>query len=198
MDYRLNAQNCAMHEDNLLVTNNRQVPPYQLFFNKESPFVRTLQKFGELCMISDVQKKIKGKLKDRGTVCMFVGYCPDHPSDMYRMLNMKTRKVRTSKDVYKWLDTTYGEKLGLTKSVTLLQENENEDDDNEEGSDPVDLEKEVVEIPDDCHVQVVDEEQGSPRKLSRYILELETSYNNPTENVQEGRYLRSGREDWCN
>ena len=35
----------------------------------------------------------QGKLRNRGTVCMFVGYSVDHAHDVYRMLNLETDHI---------------------------------------------------------------------------------------------------------
>ena len=62
--------------------------------------------------------KIKGKLSDHGTECMFIGYATNTTNDVYRFLNMTTLRVIQSRDVT-WLSRAYGE------NVT----NKNEEDD---------------------------------------------------------------------
>ena len=48
-------------------------------------------------------KKMRSKLDDRGKTCMFVGYADDHTKDVYRFLNIHTRRIILSRDV-RWLN----------------------------------------------------------------------------------------------
>ena len=48
-------------------------------------------------------KKMRSKLDDRGKTCMFVGYADDHSKDIYRFLNIHTKRIIISRDV-RWLN----------------------------------------------------------------------------------------------
>ena len=48
-------------------------------------------------------KKMRSKLDDRGKTCMFVGYAEDHTKDVYRFLNIHTKRIILSRDV-RWLN----------------------------------------------------------------------------------------------
>ena len=48
-------------------------------------------------------KKMRSKLDDRGKTWMFVGYAEDHTKDVYRFLNIHTRRIILSRDVI-WLN----------------------------------------------------------------------------------------------
>ena len=48
-------------------------------------------------------KKMRSKLDDRGKTCMFVGYADDHTKDIYRFLNIHTKRIILSRDV-RWLN----------------------------------------------------------------------------------------------
>ena len=48
-------------------------------------------------------KKMRSKLDDRGKTCMFVRYADDHTKDVYRFLNIHTRRIILSRDV-RWLN----------------------------------------------------------------------------------------------
>ena len=52
--------------------------------------------------------KIKGKLKDRGMKAMFVGYADNHAGNVYRFVNLKTKKIILSRDIT-WMNKLYGE-----------------------------------------------------------------------------------------
>ena len=68
---------------------------------------RSLRKFGEMAVIAIHEgKKMRSKLDDRGKTCMFVGYADDHTKDVYRFLNIHTRRIILSRDV-RWLNTIW-------------------------------------------------------------------------------------------
>ena len=48
-------------------------------------------------------KKMRSKLDNRGKTCMFVGYDDDHTKDVYRFLNIHTKRIILSRDV-RWLN----------------------------------------------------------------------------------------------
>ena len=51
-------------------------------------------------------KKMRSKLDNRGKTCMFVGYADDHTKDVYRFLNIHTKRIILSRDV-RWLNTIW-------------------------------------------------------------------------------------------
>ena len=58
--------------------------PYHLFYNKHPAFLKHLRTFGEIGIVADhANKKIRGKLEDRGFPCMFVGYTTNHAGNVY-------------------------------------------------------------------------------------------------------------------
>ena len=48
-------------------------------------------------------KKMRSKLDDRGETCMFVVYADDHSRDVYRFLNIHTKRIIISRDG-RWLN----------------------------------------------------------------------------------------------
>jgi hypothetical protein len=55
---------------------------------KDPPYTRKLKTFGEIGIVSYYKdKKLQGKLDDRGRPCMMVGYAKDHSDDVYHMLD---------------------------------------------------------------------------------------------------------------
>jgi hypothetical protein len=52
------------------------------------------------------KKDIQGKLTNRGTPCMFMGYSINHVHDVYRMLNIETKKIINSREII-WMNTFY-------------------------------------------------------------------------------------------
>jgi hypothetical protein len=95
--------------DNMMTGGNRKEPPYKRFYGKDPPFANSLRTFGELGVVAIHENKDKrGKLKERGKICMFVGYPDDTTRDSYRMLNLKTNRVIKSKDIL-WMKKNCGE-----------------------------------------------------------------------------------------
>jgi hypothetical protein len=56
--------------------------------------------------VATTKNKIQGKLSNKGTVCVFVGYAVKHADDVYRLLNPKTKSIIKSRDVM-WLNKSY-------------------------------------------------------------------------------------------
>ena len=66
--------------------------------------MRSLRTFGEMAVIAIHEgKKMRSKLDDRGKTCMFVGYADNHTKEVYRSLNIHTRRIILSRDV-RWLN----------------------------------------------------------------------------------------------
>ena len=79
-------------------------PPHTLFYGKDAKYMRCLSTFGEMAVIAIHEgKKVRSKLDDRGKTCMFVGYAGDHSRDVYRFLNIHTKRIIMSRDV-RWLN----------------------------------------------------------------------------------------------
>ena len=72
-------------------------------------------------------KKVRSKLENSGTRCVFVGYATNHAGDVYRMFNITTRKISMSRDVI-WLDKLYGDYFKLKEGKrTIVSNSENVD-----------------------------------------------------------------------
>ena len=80
--------------DNIMVRPERTNPRHTLFYGEDAKYMRTLRTFGEMAVITIHEgKKMRSKLDDRGKTCMFVGYADDHTKDVYRFLNIHTRRI---------------------------------------------------------------------------------------------------------
>ena len=90
--------------DKIMVRPERTKPPHTLFYGEDAKYTRSLRTFGEMAVIAIHEgKKMRSKLDDRGKTCMFVGYADDHTKDVYRFLNIHTRRIILSRDV-RWLN----------------------------------------------------------------------------------------------
>ena len=66
--------------------------------------MKHLRSFGEMAVVAIHEgEKMRSKLDNRGKTCMFVGYADDHSGDVYRFLNVKTKRIIMSRDA-RWLN----------------------------------------------------------------------------------------------
>jgi hypothetical protein len=105
--------------ENMLVTKDKLTAPYVQMFGKEPNYVRNLRTFREIGVVSNhAQQKIRGKPKDRGRPCLFLGYSKNHAADVYRRLNLETRKEIHTRDII-WMNQTYGQYKNITATNTV-------------------------------------------------------------------------------
>ena len=89
----------ATYLDNIMVRPDRTKPPHTLFYNKDSKSMKHLRSFGEMAVVAIHEgKKMRSKLDNRGKTSMFVGYADDHSGDVYRFLNIKSKRIIMSRD----------------------------------------------------------------------------------------------------
>ena len=94
----------ATELDNIMVRPERTKPPYTLFYGEDAKHAQSLRIFGEMAVVAIHEgKKMRSKLDDRGKTCMFVGYAENHAKDVYRFLNIHTKRIILSRDV-RWLN----------------------------------------------------------------------------------------------
>ena len=90
--------------DNIMVRPERTKPPHTLVYGEDARYAKSLRTFGEMAVIATHEgKKMRSKMDDRGKTCMFVGYAEDHTKDVYRFLNIHTKRIILSRDV-RWLN----------------------------------------------------------------------------------------------
>ena len=90
--------------DNIKVRPERTKHPHTLFYGEDAKYARSLRAFGEMAVVAIHEgKKMRSKLDNRGKTCMFVGYADDHTKDVYRFLNIHTKRIILSRDV-RWLN----------------------------------------------------------------------------------------------
>ena len=90
----------ATELDNIMVRPERAKPPHTLFYGKDAKYIKDMIAFGEMAVITIHEgKKMSSKLDSRGKTCMLVGYAYDHSGDVYRFLNINTKRIIMSRDV---------------------------------------------------------------------------------------------------
>jgi hypothetical protein len=72
------------------------------------------------------KNKIQGKLRNRSTVCIFVGYSVDHAHNVYCMLNLGTNCVIDSRDI-EWLKLYHKIWINKSNQVERIANNDNDD-----------------------------------------------------------------------
>ena len=91
--------------DNIMARKERTKPPHTLFYNEGARYVKYLITFGEMAVIAISDgKKMRSKLDTRGRTGIFVGYADDHAGNVYRFINVQTKKIILSRDV-QWLNS---------------------------------------------------------------------------------------------
>ena len=123
--------------DNIMVRKERTKPSYTLFYNKEPKYKKYLRSFGEMAVIAISDgKKMRSKLDTRGRTGIFVGYADDHAGNVYRFINIQTKKIILSRDI-QWLNSFWKEyKKRKDDSKKLIDEfySYDEDDQTQEES----------------------------------------------------------------
>jgi hypothetical protein len=100
--------------------NTSNSTAYERFYGKNPDWVNNLRTFGEIAMVHDGKLgNVKGKIKNRGIPCMFIGYPVNHSPDIYEFLNLETHKKILSRSVI-WLYKSYGEYNNLKINITKL------------------------------------------------------------------------------
>ena len=75
--------------------------PYELFYKRPPKLIKNLVRWGKRCIIKDGYRKIRRKLKNRGTKEMFVGYFPHHPRGTLRFIKENNRQFVVTRN-YTW------------------------------------------------------------------------------------------------
>ena len=125
--------------DNIMVRTERTKPPHTLFYNEEARYKQYLRSFGEMAVIAISDgKKMRSKLDTRGRTAIFVGYADDHAGNVYRFINIQTKKIILSRDV-QWRNSFWKQyKKRNDDSKKLMEEffPNDEDDQTSEESEP--------------------------------------------------------------
>ena len=65
--------------------------------------MKHLRSFGEMAVVAIHEGGMRSKLHNRGKSCMFFGYADDHSGDVYRFLNIHTKRMIMNRDA-RWLN----------------------------------------------------------------------------------------------
>jgi len=178
---------CAMTVtflSNITSIKNKTICPYQLLFGSKARLPESLRSFGEIGVVM-TKSDIQGKLSNRGTPCIFMGYSVNHAHDVYRMLNMETKKVINSRDMI-WLNQVYNDwKVQKVKMYV-------EDD---EGNAVEPKIQHINELQEEVQEEVQEEkvlDEQKRAKIYRILHQLESSFNPEASRIVER--IEQGRE----
>ena len=138
--------------DNIMVRKERAKPPFTLFYNDEAKYMKFLRSFGEMAVIAISDgKKMRSKLDTRGRTGIFVGYADDHAGNVYRFINIQTKKIILSRDI-QWLSSFWKEykkrKDDSKKLVDEFYSHDEDDQTHEESESEEPKENEIEETKD--------------------------------------------------
>ena len=212
--------------DNVCATDAEKDCPWQAFHKtKEMPkWMRDLKTFGEIGIVTNHKdKKIRGKLDDRGYTAIFTGYSDDHAGGVYRFINTKTRRAILSRDVL-WLNKSWGEWKGLVNQPKLSDDDDDDrvairmrsDESENNSNDQNNTNDNETELSDNDE-EVTTEPEGTRRatrsarqemmtpmaqpgtRLHRELAQLETYYNRTlTPGVTPNRMNRDEEDEGTN
>jgi Reverse transcriptase (RNA-dependent DNA polymerase) len=168
---------------NITTIKVQQKCPFQLLYGCKPKLAPSLRFFGEMGVVT-TKKDIQGKLKNRGMTCMFMGYSVDHSNDVYRMLNLETKKIILSRDIV-WLNRSYTEWIS-SRSI-LKDESEYDDDDNF-----LERMKKLTHEPNEEVIDDHKKKEISSKKVYRQMKILESSFNPEASKVVTD--IEQGRE----
>jgi hypothetical protein len=97
---------------------------YEHQFGKIPPFAKHLHTWGEAGVVTLKARHMHPKHASRGVTCLYVGHSPDHPSDMFRMVDMATGRVHITRDVT-WLHRMFFPKSKAGEGTSIVDEDHN-------------------------------------------------------------------------
>jgi len=155
--------------------------PYQLLFGSTPKLPPNLKPFGEMGVVA-TKSDLQGKLTNRGTTCMFVGYSVNHSNDVYRMLNLDSKRIIHSRDII-WLESNF-----KTWSRSKISTDKLDDDDNDFIVRPTENPVVNSDISSNQQLALSERTKG---KVYRQLKQLESSYNPEAstliKNIEQGR-----------
>jgi hypothetical protein len=115
--------------EDMVVTLNKPVAAFNQFYGIKEPKLSIMKPFGEMAVVENHdRRKIRSKLENRGKTCMFLGAAPNHAPDIFRFLNLETKKVIVSRNAI-WLDKCSSDwkKLGPSEIEYVADDGDEED-----------------------------------------------------------------------
>ena len=172
----------ASFYENIIINIGTQQSPLQLMFKTQFQGFNNFKTFGEMCS-GTTKKSIQGKLNDRGTVGLLVGYPQNHVENVYRIFKLKTKKIIKSRYLI-WLNLNYG---NWNKSKNAIK---NSDDEDLSDSESADIAAKYLAIPEEASTDGIEERKY--KKALKEASKLKSWFNpDPLKLIE---LQNSGRE----
>ena len=94
--------------ENILVKEKDGNGTHKKLYNRHPSFEKHLCGFGEVGVSAFADRKTRLKFANRGRVCIVMGYATNHAADMYRMLDLDSKRITISRDI-RCLNESYSE-----------------------------------------------------------------------------------------
>jgi hypothetical protein len=156
---------------NITALKFKDVCPNQLLFGSKPKLPESHRSFGEVGVVT-TKSNIRGKLRNHGTVCMFVGYSVDRAHDVYCMLNLETNHVINSSDI-KWLKLYHKNWINKSNQVERIAN----DDDNDDVIESLMIQKVINASETNTTSTQPEVNDKSNLKIYRQMKQLESSFN---------------------
>jgi hypothetical protein len=155
----------VIYLSNIMSTKSSFKSPFEWLYGEKPKLHDNLKMFREVGVVT-TKERIKAKLSNRGTTCMFVGYTEHHSRDVYRMLNLTTNSIINSRDII-WLNKTYKELKENKSTISNVED------------DILELPTGVykVKLTENATKETEDERNKSDKKVFRAIRKLENWFN---------------------
>ena len=103
----------ATEVENILVTNLKNVSSWKQFYGTEPPLLKNIRQFAEVAIVEEWSTRgMRSKLDNRGKAALYIGRTKQHAQDVYRFLNLTSKRIICSRDVT-WLNKTYATYAGI-------------------------------------------------------------------------------------
>jgi hypothetical protein len=93
---------------NTLPNSRTTVPPDELFYGTPCTIYGSTVEYGQIGYVT-IRGTMKGKLKEKATKMIMVGFAENHAQDVYRIYNPYSGKIVETRDIHAWADLTKAE-----------------------------------------------------------------------------------------
>ncbi len=114
--------------ENVVVKSDKE-PPYCQFLRRTLCLFICFKHLERLASFM-MPRKINGKLKNQGMIGMFVSHAANHARDKFEMLNLKTKRIWQSQDVW-WIAPSLLAYTTLQLDCIKAGKNKDDDDDDD-------------------------------------------------------------------
>jgi hypothetical protein len=123
----------AVQLENVIVNQKNEKSASEKVYGSNPKWISNMRSFGEIAIVArHSDKKARNQLADRGNTVIFIGYSDHHEKDVYKFLNIRSKKPIFSRDVI-WFNKTYSKQMGITQvELTAGEEEELIDAEDEE------------------------------------------------------------------